>query len=83
MQLNVILGFINSWLLNFVFKWRSTSSNVNGYEVEALTIPKNIDEPTEKEIKILVDRILTAKKNNPKADTTELEIQIDDMVYEL
>ncbi len=31
----------------------------------------------------LVDQILSAKKENPAADTKELEKQIDDKVYEL
>ncbi len=42
--------------------------------------------PTEKEEKAivnLVDQILSAKKKNPQADTSELEHQIDMMVYKL
>ncbi|WRH66908.1 MAG: hypothetical protein RSE13_26075 [Planktothrix sp. GU0601_MAG3] len=31
----------------------------------------------------LVDQIITAKKSNPNADTTILEQQIDQLVYEL
>ena len=31
----------------------------------------------------LADRILTTKKANPQADTTALETEIDQMVYEL
>ncbi|HUT42919.1 MAG TPA: DNA methyltransferase, partial [Desulfobacterales bacterium] len=83
MPFNVLLGLINSRLLNFIFKCNSTSSNVNGYEVDALPIPKNIDEVIEKDIGKLVDRILAAKKKSPQADTGELESQIDRMVYEL
>jgi hypothetical protein len=77
------LGLLNSKLLNFVFKCRSTSSNVNGYEVDDLPIPKNIDETIQKDIEKLVDKILTAKKKAPKADTSELESKIDQMVYKL
>lgn len=83
MPFNVLLGLINSSLLNFIFKCNSTSSNVNGYEVDNLPIPKNIDATIEKDIGNLVDRILAAKKKNPQADTRDLESQIDRMVYEL
>jgi len=41
-------------------------------------IPKDIS-PFEK----LVDQILSAKKTNPKAETSKLEKQIDLMVYKL
>jgi len=83
MPFSVVLGLINSRLLNFVFKCKSTSSNVNGYEVDELPIPKNIDEATQKNIERLVDKILAAKKRDPQADTSELEAKIDQMVYKL
>ncbi len=35
------------------------------------------------QIEALVDQILTAKKQNPKADTTQIEHQIDQLVYKL
>ena len=31
----------------------------------------------------IVDKILTAKKSDPKADTTALETEIDQLVYQL
>jgi len=37
----------------------------------------------QKSIEILVDQILAAKKKDPKADTSTLEKQIDEMVYAL
>jgi hypothetical protein len=36
-----------------------------------------------KKIEIKIDQILTAKKSNPKADTSELEKEIDNLVYKL
>jgi adenine-specific DNA-methyltransferase len=40
--------------------------------------------PKDKSIFIkLVDQILTAKKSDPKADTTALEKAIDQLVYQL
>jgi len=83
MPFNVVLGLINSKLLNFVFKCKSTSSNVNGYEVDELPIPKNIDETIQKDIEKLVDKILSVKKKDAQADTSELEGKIDQMVYNL
>lgn len=41
------------------------------------------DDKSVNEISIKVDEILTLKKQNPKADTSELESQIDSMVYNL
>ncbi|NMA46114.1 MAG: hypothetical protein GX945_06090 [Lentisphaerae bacterium] len=37
----------------------------------------------QKQIPVLVDRILSAKKANPSADTSELEAEIDQIVYRL
>jgi hypothetical protein len=41
------------------------------------------NEPIVRQIEALVDNILAAKKQNPQADTSALEKQIDEMVYEL
>jgi Alw26I/Eco31I/Esp3I family type II restriction m6 adenine DNA methyltransferase len=82
MSFSVVLGLINSKLLNFLFKCKSTSSNVNGYEVDDLPIPKDIDEIIEGDIEKLVDKILNAKKNQ-RADTSDLERKIDQLVYNL
>ncbi|MFM6422481.1 hypothetical protein, partial [Planktothrix sp.] len=52
------------------------------YKIEMLPIKK----PTETEellLEKLVDQILNIKKSNPNADTTILEQQIDQLVYEL
>lgn len=78
-----LLSFFNSKLLNFVFKATSTSSNVNGYEVDALPLPKLTPPYDAKNIIDLVDQIIAAKQNDPNADTTNLEQQIDLLVYHL
>jgi hypothetical protein len=36
-----------------------------------------------KKVEVLVDMILETKKHNPSADTTALEAQIDQLVYQL
>jgi adenine-specific DNA-methyltransferase len=59
-------------------------SNIHLYpdDWKRLAIP---DVPLEKQqpIVALVDQILTAKKKDPKADTSALERRIDEMVYVL
>ena len=42
-----------------------------------------ISEVTKKPIINIADQILTAKKQNPQADTSNLENQIDQLVYQL
>ena len=66
--------------MNFIFAVNSTNSNVNGYEVDNLPIEMAKNQNL---IGKLVDQILTAKKANPQIDTTALEAEIDQMVYEL
>jgi hypothetical protein len=73
-----ILGLLNSKLYNWIFKITSTNSNVNSYEIENLPYI-TLDE----KLTILVDLILTLKKENPKADTSALENDIDELVYKL
>ena len=66
-------------------RYSSTSSNVNGYEVDALPLPQLSEENSELQQQIisLVDEILAAKKANHNADTTALEAEIDRLVYAL
>lgn len=46
-------------------------------------IPKIVDDVTEKIISVKVEEVLEIKKQNPKTATTELEAQIDHLVYQL
>jgi len=41
------------------------------------------NQPIVKQIELLVDQILRAKKQNPEADTSRLEREIDRLVYKL
>lgn len=74
------LAILNSSLLNYIFKLLSTNSNVNGYEVDNLPfiIAENQEPYTN-----LVNRILTLKKENPLAETNDLENKINFQVYRL
>jgi hypothetical protein len=79
-KLELLVAWLNSKLLNFVFKTRSTSSNVNGYEVDNLPFCSSayngflID---------LVLNILKKKGLNKLANTVKIEKQIDDTIYKI
>ncbi len=51
-------------------------------DILQFTVP-NISNAVTNNIEILVDQILSAKKENPQADTGALEREIDLMVYKL
>ena len=76
----LLLALLNSKLLNFIFKCNSTSSNVNGYEVDNLPIllPEN-PQP----FVSLVNEILSAKNIDAKADISAKLSEIDKLVYKL
>ena len=67
-------------LLNNIRSERSM--DVNPQYLRQLPIA-NVDMLAQKPFIKLVDKILTAKKSNPQADTTALEAEIDQLVYEL
>ncbi len=82
-----VLGLFNSTL--FKFYYRKTNSQggdifpqVRISSVENLPI-KLADTKTQEKIETLVDQILTKKAQDHSADTTDLENQIDQLVYEL
>ena len=84
-SLYFILAVFNSKLLNFIFKATSTSSNVNGYEVNALPFPRiNAEKETlVSEIENISKQILELKSENHDTDIAALENEIDELVYKL
>jgi len=86
-KLKYLLAILNSRLSEWYFNQISTTTGMGTnrwkkYKIEMLPIKK----PTETEellLEKLVDQILNIKKSNPNADTTILEQQIDQLVYEL
>ena len=80
---HVLLGILNSCLMNFFFSKFSTNSNVNGYEVDVLPVFPDVSLEQTTRMTGLVDRILSAKEENPSADTSALEREIDKLVYKL
>ena len=81
----VILGIINSTLIGYYFRKKYNRQDIAFPEIriyELSSLPIKI--PKDKSIFIkLVDQILAAKKSEPKADTTVLEKEIDQLVYQL
>jgi len=84
---NFLLGILASNLIDFYY--RSISSSYRGgylrfiYQyLETIPIVKPDDEPRNT-LESNVQQILDSKNQNPEADTTELEAEIDRLVYEL
>ncbi|NLO50330.1 MAG: class I SAM-dependent DNA methyltransferase [Bacteroidales bacterium] len=82
----VLLGILNSkmgwWLIS-----KYCTAIQNGYQLiwkYFSQIPIAIENgEIKKKVEVLVDMILETKKHNPSADTTALEAQIDQLVYQL
>ncbi|WP_231217724.1 class I SAM-dependent DNA methyltransferase [Helicobacter pylori] len=91
-HLRYLLGMLHSKLITFAFKtfYAGGGLGESGYRykkafIERLPIPKITPENQELADKItaLVDKILQAKEKDPKANTQQLEKEIDALVYQL
>ncbi len=80
-DLKFVVGIINSKMINWWFNDEFKNPTISGYELHQIPIKRN--EKTEKKITNLVNQILTLKRDNPAADTTAHEAEIDSLVYEL
>ena len=87
-SLKVLLGILNSKLASFYHfnnAPKATKGSFPKILIEDIKLfplvnsKKNIH----KEIETLVDKILAAKKENPQADTSKEEAEIDRLVYQL
>ncbi len=81
-DLRLILGLMNSSLMDFIFRHTNSNTQVSAGELNELPFP-NRQEALEPRIIHLVDRILAAKRADVHADTRELEREIDELVYGL
>jgi hypothetical protein len=86
-DIKFLLGIMNSSLINYIYnnKFKSTKtvfSEIQTRSISQLPIPK-ISKTKQAKCIYLVDQILAAKKSDPKADTSELEKEIDNLVYKL
>ncbi len=80
-----LVGLLNSRLLDWLFRKTSTNNHVNLYELETLPIPQitKSNKPIADKITDGTKQILEAKEKDPKANTQELEKEIDALVYQL
>lgn len=86
-KLKFLLAILNSKISEWYFNLIGTTTGMGTnrwkkYKIELLPI-KIPSLEQEKEIEILVNQILLIKKQSSTADTTDLETQIDQLVYEL
>nr|WP_033774810.1 class I SAM-dependent DNA methyltransferase [Helicobacter pylori] len=84
-----LVGLLNSLLIRFWLKHRGKMQG-NNYQIDKeplMNIPlikiTKSNKPTTDKIIALVDKILQAKAKDPKANTQELEKEIDALVYQL
>jgi len=84
--LEYLLAILNSKFANYWFfknaKHRGAGVDV-GVEKLRTFLVRTVDNREQQPFIKLVDQILTAKKANPRIDTTALEKQIDQLVYKL
>jgi hypothetical protein len=87
-HLKCLLGFLNSRLMTWIHLKKHSKALANTSIPKILVretrgIPINEDLLNSEILEQKVESILSLKKANPKADTSELESEIDDLVYEL
>lgn len=80
-SLYCLLGFLNSKTINWFFRCFSTNSNVNGYEVDNFPIPR-LYIGVHLKISELVKEVIETKRINNSTDTSAIEKQIDEFVYQ-
>ncbi|MFN8781091.1 MAG: Eco57I restriction-modification methylase domain-containing protein, partial [Pseudanabaena sp.] len=82
-----LVGILNSKLIDYIYKQLTQEENRTFAEVKPINIrklPIIATDLHQKNIIIdIVDKVLTAKKGDPNADTSELEKAIDRLVYKL
>lgn len=86
-KLKFLLAILNSKVSEWYFNLIGTTTGMGTnrwkkYKIELLPI-KIASQDQEKEFELLVNQILAIKKQNSSANTTELENQIDQLVYQL
>jgi hypothetical protein len=74
-----LLGILNSTLFNWLYSTRFLD-----YEIKPIYIRNSpLAETNNKDLVLIVKNVLSIKKNNPQADTSSLESEIDKLVYQL
>ena len=86
-KLKFLLGILNSKVSEWYFNQIGTTTGMGTnrwkkYKIEMLPI-KVPSESIQLQIETLVDRIILLKKDNPTYDTRSIEMEIDQLVYQL
>ena len=86
-NLKFILGCLNSKITHWYFvnlynEFDDLFPQIKTNEFKTLPVPQ-VFEDKQQPIVTLVDQILTVKKEDAKADTSDLENEIDELVYQL
>lgn len=83
-SLEFLLSLVNSRLLDFYFK---SYGKLMDYRYEYYPKPVSMLRikiaKNQRNFEKLAERVMTAKRSDPKADTMELEREIDQLVYKL
>ena len=86
----VVLGILNSKFISYlcqeIFSDKHLSGGylaLNKGTIEQIPLPMSIPEDYNERMKCFVECVLDAKKANPSADTSALEVEIDQLVYKL
>ena len=74
---------INWYIYRFIFAKAIRTMHFDNTTTSRIPIPRVINLDIQKFLYELVNKILTSKKSDPKADTTALETEIDQLVYQL
>jgi hypothetical protein len=86
-RLKFLLAILNSKVSEWYFNLIGTTTGMGTnrwkkYKIELLPVKEPSDHHAD-EIEKLVDHILSTKKQNPTADTSEWESKIDQLIYML
>ena len=86
-DMKYLLAILNSHITTFWFNTAFLNidtifPHIQKNQLEAIPIPL-VTEETKRELSDIVEKILSAKRINPSADTSALESEIDQLVYQL
>ena len=87
MNLKIIMAIMNSYLMNSIYHYVSQEKGKSQAEVKVKVVESLPlawpNKEQEKNLLVLVDKILEAKGKDPKADTSKQEEKIDEIVYKV
>lgn len=84
LDIYAVLAVMNSKLLNYLFKKFSTNSNVNGYEVNNLPLPRTLHQNQTDFVKLSKKLLeFNEKKAGNENSIRAVEAKIDQLVYQL